>query len=108
MDETFWEKTLHALVFLGICGAIIFIGWNEPLRYRFMSPEAIAEEESPQTEVPSPWHLVDGQSGTSLDRAPYARDSLGNIKYRKNFDNRKVGIPTESGSRENTLVPQPR
>ena len=59
MEETLFEKLIHAMVFLALCGAIVGIGWREPLRYRFMSAEQIAEEidalqPPPPTPAPSP------------------------------------------------------
>jgi hypothetical protein len=47
MEETFTAKLIHALVFLAICAGIILLGWNEPLRYRFMSAEEISALEQP-------------------------------------------------------------
>lgn len=46
MEETFLEKTIHALVFFAICAGIVFLGWREPLRYRFLSTQQIAEIEN--------------------------------------------------------------
>lgn len=55
MDESLTTKFLHLLVFLAICAGIILLGWNEPLRYRFMSPQEIAElENPPATPAPTP------------------------------------------------------
>jgi hypothetical protein len=71
MYESFFAKVVHAIVFLAICTAIIFVGWREPLRYRFMSADEITEEHQPVTprEVPKPvekWRA----RGSALDRAP--------------------------------------
>lgn len=76
-------------VYLLIVTAIIFVGWGQPIRYRFMSPKEIALEElatpSPaerrlilaaqgSLEVPAttpiPW-MWDPQRKTPLDREPY-------------------------------------
>lgn len=54
-QETLAQKVVHALVFAGICAAIVVIGWNEPLRYRFLSREEIFEIENPAPDfVPAP------------------------------------------------------
>lgn len=46
MEESLLEKIVHLIVFLAICGAVLFLGWNEPLSYRFMTPQQIATVES--------------------------------------------------------------
>lgn len=46
-EETFVQKLVHGLVFVGLCAVIIAIGWHEPLRYRFMSPQEIYLIEHP-------------------------------------------------------------
>lgn len=40
------------LAFLLVCIAIVFIGWNEPLKYRFMSEADIRALEHPATPEP--------------------------------------------------------
>ena len=104
MEETFFEKLIHALVFMGICAAVVFIGWREPLKYRFLSAEKIAEIERSfvQPERGSPeWNAVNGPArwnpgGSSLDRAPWEKKD-GVVTYRPgSVDSRHLGLPTES------------
>lgn len=38
-------------VYLAILSAILFIGWKQPLRYRFMTHEQIWREEHPEKPV---------------------------------------------------------
>ena len=45
MDESFAAKLAHSAGFLAICAGILWLGWNEPLSYRFMSATEIAEAE---------------------------------------------------------------
>ena len=102
MEETLLAKTIHALVFLGICTAIIIIGWNEPLRYRFMSPSQIAEVEGDREEPErQEWRSTSSLKGTALDRAPYVVGK-GKVKYTKGFDPRELGSPSETNQRTNT------
>ena len=67
MEESFVVKVIHAVVFIAICIAILFIGWNEPLRYRFMSSQEIAAIENPPSPgLPPPW--IEGRyRGSRLD-----------------------------------------
>ncbi|HYR58193.1 MAG TPA: hypothetical protein VEO95_06175 [Chthoniobacteraceae bacterium] len=111
MEETWFQKIVHAIVFLGICAAIIGVGWHEPLRYRFMNTEQIAREEvrlHPPPPPPPPrwdpgrWNLT----GTSLDRAPWDMKS-NQIEYHpENLDSHKMGLPTEADRRGGTIGKQ--
>ena len=102
MEETLLAKTVHLLVFLALCAAIIVIGWHEPLHYRFMSPEQIAEIEVSKEPPPKPWQSVARPGGTALDRAPYEVQK-GKLKYSESYDPRKLGAPTETDRRGNTV-----
>ena len=42
------------LLYFAILAALVFVGWNEPLRYRFLSRAAINEIEHPATPPPAP------------------------------------------------------
>ena len=72
MEETPLAKFVHALVFLGICAAIVFVGWREPLAYRFMTPQEIAEDQKPPMQ-PEVINRVESwrPTRTSLDRTAY-------------------------------------
>ncbi|HEV7866186.1 MAG TPA: hypothetical protein VGO90_00790 [Chthoniobacteraceae bacterium] len=54
MDESFAAKLIHAAIFLSICAAILWLGWSEPLSYRFMSRKEIAEVEGRAGVRPEP------------------------------------------------------
>ena len=51
-EESLTAKIAHLLVFLAIVGAILFVGWNQPLRYRFLSQRDIDLIEHPVTPPP--------------------------------------------------------
>lgn len=67
--------------------AVLWVGWAQPLRYRFMSPQEILEAESapalrveaaaaaaapPTTPRGTPW-MFDPKRGNQLERTPYGR-----------------------------------
>ena len=94
------------VVYCAVMAGVIYVGWDEPLRHRFMSPTAIAserrlaqqaEEAANPSQFPA-WRPM----GTALDRAPYEVQK-GVVKYSKNFDPRKTGSPTEVEYRKNTV-----
>ena len=70
MEESFPAKIVHAVIFIAVCTVILSVGWNEPLRYRFMSPDQIAEAEGrtkePAPPTPKRWEPM----RTALDRVP--------------------------------------
>ena len=78
-------ETLRYLAFLAVCGLgailIIFVGWDEPLRYRFMSPVAIAAEERarhPLAEAPPPTDPPQQPAtGSPLEQGPWRMDRHG-------------------------------
>ena len=98
MEETVGAKIVHALAFLAICAWIVYVGWYEPLRYRFLGAEEIAAEAraaAPMEETSSEWK----PQGTALDRAPY-RIRRGEVSYTRNLDPRRVGTATEAERRQ--------
>ena len=42
------------IIYLAILGVVLFIGWKQPLRYRFMSKAQIDAVEHPPTPTPRP------------------------------------------------------
>ena len=103
-DESIPSQIGKALVYFAVCGAVIFLGWNEPLSYRFKSAKEIRELEEAQHPVPSrtTTSMTDWiPGGTSLDRAPY-EVSKGSVRYSKNYDPKKMGTGSETGTRQNT------
>ena len=66
------------VAYLGFMGGILYLGWNEPLRYRFMSREEIANLQprpTPAAVTPTPPPPPRGQTllpsntgHTALDR----------------------------------------
>jgi hypothetical protein len=94
------------LVYLVAFGALLFFGWDEPLRYRFMSAKEIAADKGEDDQHAHSSTTVASMrswqpAGTSLDRAPYEVKN-GIVKYSKNFDPRQAGSPTETDYRLNT------
>ena len=93
------------LIYCGVLAGVIYVGWDNPLRYRFMSPTAVATEqriaregtEAGSQESTQQWRPM----GTALDRAPYEVVN-GRVKYSSNFDPRKTGSPTEVDYRKGT------
>lgn len=67
MEETLFEKFAHLLVFLAICGLIVWVGWNEPLRSRFMSQSEIMASEHPVKPAPTPSWVENRYRGSRLD-----------------------------------------
>jgi hypothetical protein len=91
------------IAYLIIVVAIVAVGWNEPLRFRFMSKAAIYEEEAALVPTPPPrirqpvatWQPI----GTALDRAPY-RSENGKIVWSENYDRKELGSVTESPTQQ--------
>jgi hypothetical protein len=64
-DLKFW--TVYAILVV----AVLIVGWRQPLRYRFMSKQEIAQLEAPKIEAqPTPW-MWDTKRATKLDNGPY-------------------------------------
>jgi len=63
------------LYFAGLA-AILFIGWNEPLHYRFLTPQDIQKLEHPVSEQPV-------ESGTPT---PTQSKMIGNPVWRTSLD----------------------
>jgi hypothetical protein len=96
------ESLLRVLILMAVVVAVVFSGWNEPLRYRFLSPDQIAAEEQAirpflARESPHQWR----PAGTSLDRAPY-EVQRGVVYYSDKFDPKRMGSSTETPWRPNT------
>ncbi|MHA3774543.1 hypothetical protein ACXR0O_23715 [Verrucomicrobiota bacterium sgz303538] len=65
----------RALAVLSILALIVITGWNEPLKYRFMSHAEIYALENPApatTTTDNSWMWEKGRSGT-LNRGAYKR-----------------------------------
>ena len=88
------------LLYLLILAGIVYAGWNEPIRYRFIGRAKIAEEEAALFPAPVAQEKPEWRPfGTSLDRAPYqVRD--GKLKYSKGYDRKELGVSTESAMRD--------
>lgn len=81
-------------------GLILFVGWDEPLRYRFMSPGAIAAEESALRPVVEPAPPADPPEHPStrnaLDRGPWRTERQGKVSASRDSDTRGTGSPGET------------
>jgi hypothetical protein len=95
-------EVLHVGVFLIVAAVVLLAGWNEPLRYLFMSAAQIAHEERLQFVPPAAEKPVaSGLKGSALDRAPYRTLKDGTIEYSLDFDSRKPGTRTETEGKDN-------
>ena len=73
-----------ALLSVVLIGALLLIGWRQPLRYRFMSKADIYALEHPTTPTPIPTRIAqvtpappwmwDPSRRTPLDKGSYNRD----------------------------------
>jgi hypothetical protein len=106
MKETnLTAEILHAGVFLIVGAVVLLSGWNEPLRYLFMSQEEIVKEEralfvetTPENRPALEWR----PGGTALDRGPYKlNEDKRTIEYTDNIDFRQMGTPSEAAGRSN-------
>jgi hypothetical protein len=86
-EESVAAKVAHLLGFLAIVGIILFIGWNQPLRYRFLSqrdidliehppapptPRPVVRTNQPATPNPErPSWIWDRAKENPLDGRPY-------------------------------------
>jgi len=69
--DSFIGHLVFWLVVGAIVAAILFFGWRQPLRYRFMSRQEIYALEHPATPSPgTPW-MWDPARNTKLDRGAY-------------------------------------
>ena len=107
MRNHFLETVIGTAVVFLVAAGVVWLGWNEPLSYRFMSQQEIAEREMALNPIATPRALPGtadwNPQGTSLDRAPYSRTRTGTVRYnQKEFDSREMGISSETGKRANT------
>lgn len=73
--DSFARHLLFWACFAVLVAAILFLGWRQPLRYRFMSRQEIYALEHPATPPPgTPW-MWDPARNTKLDRGAYGRDT---------------------------------
>jgi hypothetical protein len=97
------QRIFSGVLWLGAAFMIVVTGWNQPLRYQFMSKSDIEQENAPPPPPPrvqmSNWQPI----GTALDRAPYTRRNDG-VHYTRNIDSMKMGTSTETSSRPNLRV----
>ena len=99
-EKSLVHELLHLGAFLLVAAAVALAGWNEPLRYLFMSSTDISAEEQalyPQEDTGK--RVVWRPNGTALDRAPYRTDNSG-LEYTGNIDGREMGTRSETESRK--------
>lgn len=92
-----FESLLRVLILMAVVAAVIVCGWNEPLRYRFLSANQIATEEQaiqPEMVARDSQHQL-SPAGTSLDRAHY-EVHRGTVYYSDKFDPKRMGNATET------------
>lgn len=101
-DTSITQEVLHVGILLIIGASVVIAGWNEPLRYLFMSPQQISAEELAMFPEPDESaRRTTGLKGTALDRAPYRTLQDGTIEWSNDFDSRKPGPRTETERKEN-------
>lgn len=90
-------EVLHVGIFVIVAAVVVLAGWNEPLRYLFLKPDQIAQEEHTMFAAPvdQRWNPQSSLRGTALDRAPYKTLRDGTIQYSNDFDSREMGTRTE-------------
>jgi len=108
------NQLLAWTAYLGVISGVVYTGWNEPLHYRFMSPQDLAtargvqyQTGAPQGKAPPNMQSLPGAEasnwrpmGTALDRAPYEKKG-GSIIYSENYDHFNTGTQTEAGQVKN-------
>jgi hypothetical protein len=74
-----FAEFLEWLIIAAVFGAVLFVGWNEPLRYRFMSEAKIREYERAKQVKMAETPLGNSEKwqpqGTLLDRGAYRTDT---------------------------------
>lgn len=90
------ETLIGTFVVCLIATGIVWLGWEEPLSYRFMSREEIAEREMVlhPPPPPPPAKVEWTAQGTALDRVPGSRDGMGGGRY-----DHRPGMPMENLNR---------
>ena len=74
MDEnSLTETLLRTAGLVLILSVVVLLGWNEPLKYRFMSRAEIYALENPQPENPNGGAWMWEKSKGALDRGAYNR-----------------------------------
>ena len=73
MQESIAASLVRLLILLLILAAIIFAGWNEPLRNRFVSPQEIEAFNEPPPARDADWMWEPGR--TAVDRGAYRSHS---------------------------------
>jgi hypothetical protein len=71
-ENSLTETILRTAGLLFIVGVVVFLGWNEPLKYRFMSRAEIHALENPNRTPGGAWMWQRGDDG-KLDRGAYNR-----------------------------------
>lgn len=70
METSITEHIFRTLVLLGILALVILLGWNEPLKYRFMSRAEIYALENPAQTKDNSW-MWDQNRKSKLERGAY-------------------------------------
>jgi hypothetical protein len=83
METSIAENIFRTLALAGIVALVLLLGWNEPLKYRFMSRADIYALENPPQAAPgsdTTWMWDKSRQG-KLDRSPYNRSSSSSSGY---------------------------
>jgi hypothetical protein len=103
------------MLYFGVVTGVLYTGWHEPLRYRFLSEQQLAQERGVKLhqptrgnappnmhELPGPQAASWRPAGTSLDRAPWDIKN-GEVVFSPNYDHHNAGTPTEAAPAQNKL-----
>ncbi len=77
METSIAEHIFRTIALLGFLALVVILGWNEPIKYRFMSRAEIYALENPQVAAPGSdksWMWDKTRKG-KLDQGAYNRSS---------------------------------
>ncbi|RYD76492.1 MAG: hypothetical protein EOP84_16795 [Verrucomicrobiaceae bacterium] len=77
MEMTLAEHVFRAFALAGVLALVLILGWNEPLKYRFMSRAEIYSLENPQ-QVTDDKSWMWEKKGRRLEQGAYNRARSGN------------------------------
>lgn len=73
------DSVKFVLMYIVMVMAILMVGWDQPIRYHFLSKEEIATINAPPAPTPKPgaWMWDKSKRGNALERKSYGKDSTG-------------------------------
>lgn len=80
-ENSLTETILRTTGLLLILSVVVLLGWNEPLKYRFMSREEIYALENPERENPNSGAWMWSKGSGPLDKGAYNRTGGSRSNY---------------------------